>query len=90
MQDEDVTNRKGIYQYVLFGDEKHLNIRQFKESDKRYAYENQFGVCIKCKEHFKIEEMEADHILPWSKGGKTDKDNCQMLCKQCNRRKSDK
>ncbi|MEE1118938.1 MAG: HNH endonuclease signature motif containing protein, partial [Bacteroidales bacterium] len=70
--------------------EKHLNIRQFKESDKRYAYENQFGVCIKCGEHFSIEEMEADHILPWAKGGKTDKDNCQMLCKQCNRRKSDK
>ena len=90
MQDEDVTNRRGIYQYVLFGDEKHLNIRQFKESDKRYAYEGQFGICVKSGEHFKIEEMEADHILPWSKGGKTDKDNCQMLCKQCNRRKSDK
>ena len=90
MQDEDVTNRKGIYQYVLFGDEKHLNIRQFKESDKRYAYENQSGVCIKCKKHFKIEEMEADHITPWSKGGKTERDNCQMLCKQCNRRKSNK
>ena len=90
MQDEDVTSRKGIYQYVLFGDEKHLNIRQFKESDKRYAYEGQLGICVKCGEHFSIEEMEADHILPWSKGGKTDKDNCQMLCKQCNRRKSDK
>ena len=90
MQDEDVTNRRGIYQYVLFGDEKHLNIRQFKESDKRYAYEGQFGICVKCGEHFSFEEMEADHILPWSKGGKTDKDNCQMLCKQCNRRKSDK
>lgn len=90
MQDEDVTSRRGIYQYVLFGDEKHLNIRQFKESDKRYAYEGQLGVCVKCREHFNIEEMEADHILPWSKGGKTDKDNCQMLCKQCNRRKSDK
>ena len=90
MQDEDVTNRKGIYQYVLFGDEKHLNIRQFKESDKRYAYEGQLGICVKCGEHFSFEEMEADHILPWSKGGKTDKDNCQMLCKQCNRRKSDK
>ncbi len=90
MQDEDVTSRKGIYQYVLFGDEKHLNIRQFKESDKRYAYEGQLGICVKCGEHFSFEEMEADHILPWSKGGKTDKDNCQMLCKQCNRRKSNK
>ncbi|MEE1189899.1 MAG: HNH endonuclease signature motif containing protein [Bacteroidales bacterium] len=47
-------------------------------------------MCVKCGKHFSFEEMEADHILPWSKGGKTDKDNCQMLCKQCNRRKSDK
>lgn len=90
MKDEDVTNRRGIYEYILFGDEKHLNIRQFKESDKRYAYEGQLGICVKCGEHFSFEEMEADHILPWSKGGKTDKDNCQMLCKQCNRRKSNK
>ncbi len=90
MQDEDVTNRKGIYQYVLFGDEKHLNIRQFKESDKRYAYEGQLGICVKCGEHFSFEEMEADHITPWSKGGKTERDNYQMLCKQCNRRKSNK
>ncbi|MGM9819752.1 MAG: HNH endonuclease family protein [Candidatus Onthomorpha sp.] len=90
MQDEDVTSRKGIYEYLLFGDERHLSIRAFRDSDKRYAYENQLGICVKCGEHFAIEEMEADHILPWSKGGKTDKDNCQMLCKQCNRRKSNK
>ncbi len=24
--------------------------------------------------------MEADHITPWSKGGKTIAENCQMLC----------
>ena len=43
-----------------------------------------------CKEHFEIEQMEADHITPWSQGGKTDDKNCQMLYKECNRRKSDK
>lgn len=90
MKDEDVTNRRGIYQYVLFGDEKHLNIRTFRESDKRYAYENQLGICVKCEKHFSFEEMEADHIIPWSKGGKTERENCQMLCKQCNGRKSNK
>ena len=90
MKDEDVTNRRGIYEYILFGDEKHLNIRAFRESDKRYAYENQLGICAECGKHFSFEEMEADHILPWSKGGKTERDNCQMLCKQCNRRKSNK
>jgi 5-methylcytosine-specific restriction endonuclease McrA len=34
--------------------------------------------------------MEADHITPWSKGGKTVSDNCQMLCLSCNRIKSNK
>ena len=36
-----------------------------------------------------IVDMQAYHITPWSKGGKTIQDNCQMLCKDCNRRKSD-
>ncbi|MFY1026461.1 HNH endonuclease [Actinobacillus seminis] len=35
------------------------------------------------------EKMEADHITPWSQGGKTDFSNGQMLCKGCNRKKSD-
>ena len=57
---------------------------------KRQAYERQKGLCAKCKKHFEIEEMEGDHITPWSKGGKTSAENCKMLCKECNRRKSDK
>ena len=32
--------------------------------------------------------MEADHITPWHDGGKTNAVNCQMLCKEDNRRKS--
>ncbi|MBQ7732389.1 MAG: HNH endonuclease, partial [Synergistaceae bacterium] len=31
-----------------------------------------------------------DHITPWSKGGRTELDNCQMLCRECNRRKGSK
>ena len=31
--------------------------------------------------------MEGDHITPWRDGGKTVKENCQMLCCECNRRK---
>jgi 5-methylcytosine-specific restriction endonuclease McrA len=33
--------------------------------------------------------MEGDHIVPWSKGGKTVPENLQMLCRDCNRRKRD-
>lgn len=47
------------------------------------------GVCPYCKQHFELSEMHADHIIPWSKGGTTTADNCQMLCRDCNLKKSD-
>lgn len=87
MADDDVTKKKGIYYYVLDGAEKHLNIRAFTANQKREAYERQEGVCPFCGENFSIEEMEADHITPWHEGGKTSAENCQMLCRDDNRRK---
>ena len=88
LDDEDVSNQKGIYEYLLDGNEKHLNIRAFTDKQARTAYERQKGICPKCGKHFEINEMQADHITPWSKGGKTAQDNCQMLCADCNRKKS--
>lgn len=90
MMDDEVTSKKGIYPYVLTRNEKYLNIRTFTESQKRAAYERQKGICAKCGKHFELSEMEADHITPWHLGGKTTPDNCQMLCKEDNRRKSGK
>lgn len=88
MQDEDVTKKSGIYEYLLTRNEKFLNIRAFSDNQKREAYERQQGICIKCGEHFELSEMEADHITPWFEGGKTSAENCQMLCKLDNRMKS--
>ena len=85
----DITNQRGIYEYLLSGDERHLSIRRFSDKMARTAYERQGGTCVKCGKHFAIEEMQADHITPWAKGGKTVAENCQMLCADCNRRKSD-
>ena len=90
MADEDVGSKSGIYQYVLNGDERHLNIRAFSPNMKREAYERQEGICIKCNKHFEMDEMEGDHVKPWREGGKTNAANCQMLCMDDNRRKSDK
>ncbi|MCF8142731.1 MAG: DUF262 domain-containing protein [Deltaproteobacteria bacterium] len=90
MMDDDVTRKPGVYPYVLDGDERHLNIRAFTPNMKREAYERQKGVCVKCKKRFAFEEMEGDHIKPWHEGGKTEVKNCQMLCKEDNRRKSGK
>ena len=91
--DRDITKLSGIYPYVLSGLEKHLSIRAFEDSEKRKAYEKQKGICANKKncprkgKKCTLDEMHADHITPWSKGGKTLPENCQMLCADCNRRK---
>lgn len=87
MLDDDVTNKKGIYPYLLTRKEKFLSIRAFSDAQRQAAYEQQQGVCPICGGHFELEEMDADHITPWSEGGHTQMENCQMLCKECNRRK---
>ncbi|MDR3668664.1 MAG: DUF262 domain-containing protein [Ignavibacteriaceae bacterium] len=86
--DDDVTKKSGIYPYILTSDEKYLSIRAFSDSIKQKVYERQKGICVKCKKYFELDEMEADHITPWHEGGKTMEENCQMLCKDDNRRKS--
>lgn len=88
--DDDVTKQSGIYPYLLTGNERHLSIRAFTPAMKLSAYERQKGVCPMCNEHYDINQMEGDHITPWHAGGRTIAENCQMLCRDCNRRKSGK
>ena len=88
--DDDVEKKSGIYAYILTRDERYLGIRTFTDSVKQKVYEKQKGNCIICKKEFDISEMEGDHITPWHEGGKTIETNCQMLCKDDNRRKSGK
>ncbi|MBR3288861.1 MAG: HNH endonuclease, partial [Lachnospiraceae bacterium] len=94
-ENDEFVSFKGVYEYVLCKEfdpfaERLLNIREFSKKDKAMAYEKQGGNCAICKKHFGIEEMECDHIIPWSKGGLTNSENCQMLCQSCNRHKSNK
>ncbi len=89
LEDDDVTNPKGIFFYLFDGNEKHLSIRKFDNKMKRKVFEQQDCMCKKCGKKITFEEAEADHITPWSQGGHTTLENCQILCKDCNRRKSD-
>lgn len=88
MADEDVSNKRGIYTYIFNRNERHLSIRSFTDNQKREAFERQKGICPVCGNLFEIHQTEADHITPWHLGGRTIADNCQMLCKDDNRRKS--
>lgn len=90
LKDDDVTSKQGIYEFVLTGDDNLLNIRQFSISQKEAKFEEQEGICVKCQKECEFDEMEGDHITPWSAGGATILTNLQMLCKDCNRRKGAK
>lgn len=90
IDDDEVESKKGIYLYLLTGQEKHLNLRAFTPKDIQKMYQRQGGICLMCKEHFELSQMDADHMIPWSKGGKTNLENGQMLCRTCNQRKSGK
>ena len=90
MGDDEVQRQQGIIPYVLTGDERYLDLRAFPEGMKLAAWERQGHVCPLCGKEFGYEFMEGDHITPWREGGRTVAENCQMLCRECNRRKGGK
>ena len=86
---DELSNISKVYQAVLADDMKVLNARAFKMPDKKWAYEKQGHKCRYCHNEFDdIKDLHGDHIIPWSKGGVTDRSNLQMLCVECNLKKS--
>ncbi len=103
--DSYVTNRKGIFEYLLGGsiDKKLLAVRMFDNKVKQVVYAQQTQAaqskgesnCPLCaigdttnkSKIYKINEMDADHVSAWSKGGESTAKNCQMLCITHNRAK---
>ena len=106
--DPYVKDRKGIFEYILNGeqDKKLLNIRVFHDATKKSvsavqtakAQESGKSNCPYCamsenanrNKIWKLAEMDADHVTAWSKGGATDRANCEMLCKSHNRAKGNR
>lgn len=87
-------------------DTKLLEIRVFDDATKKSVYVEQTAAaelaetsnCPLCAlghdankaKMWKPDEMDADHVTAWSKGGATSKENCQLLCKTHNRAKGNK
>ena len=87
-------------------DTRLLDVRVFEPKETKAVYAKQTadaekkGVsnCPLCavghdanaKRIWKFNEMDADHVTPWSKGGATDIKNCQMLCRTHNRAKGNR
>ena len=108
LSDTQVTDKKGIFEYILGGetDASLLNVRVFDEKTKKAVYDiqtrdandNDKSNCPLCavghsnnaKRIYRLNEMDADHVTAWSRGGATDISNCQMLCKTHNRAKGNR
>ena len=86
----EIQKQSGIIPYVLTGDERYLDLRGFPDNIKYAVWEQQGHICPLCNKEFDIEFMEGDHIKPWREGGRTVIENCQMLCRDCNRHKGAK
>lgn len=87
-------------------DTKLLNIRVFDEPTKKVVYAEQTKAaeskgtsnCSYCaighdsnkEKIWALSDMDADHVSAWSKGGSTEKENCEMLCKPHNRAKGNR
>jgi len=83
-----------------------LNVRVFDDKTRKAAYKRQTDAataagisnCPMCATSsntrsthvYAFKDMEADHVTPWSKGGASDLDNCEMLCVPHNRAKGNK
>ena len=90
MRDSYIQKPLGIIPYVLTRDERHLDLRSFPEDIKLAVWEKQHHICLHCQKEYPFEQMEGDHIILWREGGRTVEANCQMLCRECNRRKGSK
>ncbi|AWB96268.1 HNH endonuclease [Agromyces badenianii] len=106
--DPFVHSRKGIFEYLLGGEQcpELLEVRLFDDKTKKLVYQQQTDAATKSGKSncplcavgenanksriYKQNEMDADHVAAWSKGGATDLANCEMLCVPHNRAKGNK
>ncbi len=90
---ESLTYRHKVLKEDLLENVKNLSLkdskRNFDEAQRQVIYRRDNGICRICGKKCEWNDWEADHIVPWSKGGKTEIENGQVLCPSCNSKKSD-
>ena len=77
--------KKGFIKMLTFKEVK-TRSRRISQSVKDKVWNRDGGCCVLCGSN---ENIEFDHIVPFSKGGSNTYRNIQILCESCNRKKSD-
>jgi 5-methylcytosine-specific restriction endonuclease McrA len=97
IRDKKGIGRNGILQREILRDidtdlvdfAKMKETRCFTKDQIKQKFDNQNGICALCKNPIlKNQPYVGDHITPWSLGGRTAIDNCQVTHKRCNLAKS--
>jgi hypothetical protein len=79
---------------VFYVSEPFTETRQLRNISRTIPRQTQFRVlkrdnqiCSACNKPVRVEEIEFDHVIPWSKGGSSEDSNIRLLCRTCNRRR---
>lgn len=88
--DEEVTANSAVFEYVLMGcpaDKRNmLVLRAFTAVDKAKMYKMQGGIDPIDGQKYKLDEMDAHHIIAWENGGKTEISNGVLISKANHKR----
>tara|TARA_A100001015_G_scaffold183577_1_gene204241 strand:+ start:4485 stop:4841 length:357 start_codon:yes stop_codon:yes gene_type:complete len=81
-------NNVFVYKFNIFSNHnKNIRSRNISQKVKNRVWNRDNGKCVICNSN---ENLEFDHIIPFSKGGANTYRNIQLLCQACNRSKSNK
>lgn len=77
--------RKDVERFERFEKANPIYREQISEEVRMFVWRRDEGKCVKCQSN---ENLEFDHIIPASKGGSNTERNIQLLCSECNKKKS--
>ncbi|MFH1551823.1 MAG: DUF262 domain-containing protein [bacterium] len=80
-----IVNNISVDDKRLFSSDDKKEFLRKKDSNKENKYQ-----CASCKKYFYAEELTMDHKDPWSKGGRTELSNAELLCRPCNIKKGNR